>query len=227
MEFAAGETKELNVALNPLSVGLFIERLFVVGVVLGGDAEEVLFCDILNTGSTQVITEITSHILVFDVFPDPQHKGGTRTITINPGEIARYREFYRWEPGCRVESWITGDAIDESPHMKYRCGYTWPHPGEHGADLDCVDQGSDYALLRYVGYSACNEWDFDYRTPPWGQGSTVERVQFTVRAKGDAVAAHWNSLHCLLHNLLPGRTYEARCDPGGPSYLDSEVIFSL
>lgn len=221
IEFQAGESKILNVALNRLPVGgLVIERLFVVGVVLGDDAEEVLFCDILNTGATPVIAEITSHILVFDVFPDPQHKGGTKTITFNPG-VTRYRQFYRWEPGCRVESWITGDGLEESPHMKYVCGRGL----SSGARLDCVDKGSDYATLRYLASSGANEWDFDYRTPPWGEDPTEERVKFTVEAKGDPVANHWHSLHCLLHNLLPGRTYEAYCEGG--YYLEGQVIFSL
>ena len=204
IELAPGELRELNVAMQPVAgPGDFEILPYVYMVDLRLDANEVEFvaiCPVKNTGAAAATHTVTCHAILYDVFPQPQHKTFTHTLTIEPGETGLYYFPHYWGVGAKGEIWFVADWGEETRKMTCTFGRLL----SSGVELVPVEVGPDWVTLRYAQRYSCNRWDFYCGFP-----GLSPYLRWGLRWK--TVQNHWTAIHTMVSGLVPGREHEARC----------------
>jgi len=228
IELLAGESKELNVAMQPIGDGQSVpimQYIYMVDVREGApsdDADCVAFCPVKNIGTAAGTHEVTIFALLYDVFEEPQLKSRTRTLTIQPGETALFDYPFDWVQGARGEIWAVGDWGETTPKLFCTFGYRYMVPDS--GQVVCTRAGADHATFKYSQYSICNTWQFSCHTPPlvkpWDQ-----YIKWNISVVGHYISGYWHCIHTLAWGLLSGRTYEVH-GSGGPSWQEDWAQFT-
>jgi len=222
MEFQAGETKELNIALTPTGGGGGELVVYDVFLTTNYDppsaADNYIHARIRNDGATVQTRQITAYYweswMTLDQAP---HR--TQIVTVNPGQTIEYLEHFHGNDYTEYSMavWLAGDWTEQplTPHLNFQAGYHLRRPVL--AEAHAVEVGFDYAILRYAQYSTCKKWEYDLKTPPT---RPFEQYLEGLWRTNSAYCAFW-----LIPNLIQGRLYEAHCSGGTAANREDWVQF--
>ena len=225
VEFAVGETKELNIALSPL----ITEVLSLHDVFITSDydpptgADDYIHARITNNSLAEVTAIITARRWEswMDSYDDASRQ--RQTITVGAGETIEYHEHIHGNDYTRyaAEWWLTGDWTAEplTPHIPVQSGFHLrPSQGDPEVEGHVLEVGADYVIIRYAQYGTCNKWEYGLKTPPI---SPFEQRLSGLWYTDPSYCAFW-----FIPCLLPGRLYEAHLKGGTTANREDWLQFS-
>lgn len=182
-------------------------------------ADNYIHARIRNDGAIAQTRQITAY------YWEPwmtQAAYSTQTITIEPGQVIEYHEHFHGNDYTKYQSavWLTGDWTEEplTRRFHFLAGMRLSSSDPDKVDLDVHEVGSDYVVLRYMQYGACNKWEYRVYTPPVRPFEQYLKGLWYTKV---AYCAYW-----LIPNLLPGRLYEAHCEGGTTANREDWIQFS-
>lgn len=221
IEFSAGETKELNVTLSPISVELLEMFPYFVaqqGWPAAGSAEVRIYVDFTNNGPIPLTLTCTAYL-----WPElRKHRPPARsakTFTVEAGATYKYREDFSSNYGWVADSWVEVEMPDGQlltlPTITGICGYSLGSGDP--PELVATEVGIDHAVLRFAQRSSCRIWRFRVTT------AGEPRISWECRSDESN-----RSVYAYVGNLLSGRIYEAACTGGSPgsAWRDADTQFN-
>lgn len=207
IELAAGEQRELNIALVPTGVVAEIEAFpyFIAHqgwpAVPGADAR--IYLALTNNGASPITLTCTAFMRLAGYNPASR----SETFTIEAGASYKFRKEIHGNYGDDVDCWIEIEMPDGRlitlPTIQCVLGYTLT--SQDPPELVATEIGNDYVVLRFAEPGSRKVWQFGVRTPivrPYEQ-----RIDFECRSNESNM-----SIYAYIGNLLSGRTYKAKCE---------------
>ena len=226
IELAAGEQRELNIQLAPLTgqVLLSVYDMFVTSnYVPPTAANNYIHARIRNDGPVAVTREIIAYYWEEWMGSETPPPHRNQIITINPGQTIEYHS-QRFHGNDYTEYasavWLMGDWTEEplTRRLNFRAGMHLGSSDPDKVDLYVHELGSDYVILRYMQYGTCNKWEYDLATPPLPPYmQDLDGLWLTP----SAYCAYW-----LIPNLIPASLYQAHCSGGTTANREDWIQFS-
>jgi hypothetical protein len=234
LEFQAGETKDLNVALMPVAsqpVDIAIEQLFIGTQKLSSQtgADCTIYIGLVNKGAG----EVSGTVYIYDWqawwgnAPGDDRRWITANFTLAPNGVFRCQdnihELAFDETYIRVEVVVNDVVIAETPRVYIVPGKKYIG-SERIAVGECTYKEPGHFVLWYSQYGVTRSWRGSYRTPPLPE-PYIHRASFGRFDTYDRQS--WEAVFIPIFDpeIIPGATYEANIK-GGPTAW-REVYFTF
>lgn len=206
IEFIAGETKELNVALIPIAVPgqLQIQRFYILDKPVADEGDFEVHCHIRNVGQGPATQQLSLKGQIFI--------GGGQlireideleTITVGPGETYDYK--WDWYSMRGDPAWVQliGDWGEQTRRVDFTIGYSQ----SQDVQVSCLKPDHESVILRYNQRSVCNRWKVRATHPPPDEGPREHMVSYPDLAAADK----WLTLYHIINGLWPQSRYRGYC----------------
>lgn len=181
-------------------------RLFAVTTPVVGQGVFEIHCQVENIKAY----EISAQFNLVGTIALTKEINEIVDFTLKPGEVHDYVYRDSTYKGDSVQAKVVGEWGLETPTLEFKAGYF-----KYGVDLVATEIGADYAVLRYTRDEMIDTWDF-------GLTTDEQTIDFPDLKISDG----WPTIYYLVTGLLPGRTYDARCQGRNGGVMTGRTEFT-